>query len=364
MRFRHLPVAIAVCAMAFGQSRILSVQTLVEMVRSAITLKNPDRDLAAYIATVHLTNRLEEQTVRQLQSLGAGPRTVAALRVLEHLTAQMPSVAVTFSDTEEPAHVQQPPPPEEQQRSILAELREYALNYAKTLPDFICFQVTRRSVDPLYEANSEGSWMLLDRIVEKLSYFERKEKYEPITVNERAMPGMGRESLGGAISSGEFGSLLLGVFEPRSDAHFDWDHWAQWDSTLCYVFRYRVDQARSRYKVDYKGKEQISPGYHGLVYVVYSEPHAVMRLTIEPEIPDTFPVQDVHHTVNYKYAEIGGQKFLLPATSIVQSMTARLGSRNEIEFRQYQKYGADTQIQFDDPPGQPDQKDPATPNSP
>jgi len=38
----------------------------------------------------------------------------------------------------------------------------------------------------------------------------------------------------------------------------------------------------------------------------------------------------------------------LPMYSQVQSRAGRFGSRNEIEFRKYQKYAADTSIKFDE----------------
>lgn len=83
--------------------------------------------------------------------------------------------------------------------------------------------------------------------------------------------------------------------------------------------------------------------------------HAVIRLTIEPEMPESFPVREIHQTVNCKYVEIDGHQYLLPATSTVQSRTAGMGSRNEIEFRRYQKYAADTTITFDDADETPQQ---------
>jgi hypothetical protein len=65
-------------------------------------------------------------------------------------------------------------------------------------------------------------------------------------------------------------------------------------------------------------------------------------------------MQDVKEILNYGYTEISGRSFLLPLTSDLVSRSGRIGSRNEIEFRRYQKYSADTSISFgddsDDPP--------------
>jgi len=99
--------------------------------------------------------------------------------------------------------------------------------------------------------------------------------------------------------------------------------------------------------VDYERKQQSVPGYHGLIYVEKGA-NVITRLTIEPEMPEGFPVQEIHQTIDYNYVDISGRQYLLPLYSQVQSRAGRFGSRNEIEFRKYQKYAADTSIKFDD----------------
>jgi len=345
MRSRLLWAVLAFCAIALAESS-LSVPKLAEAVKSSIAQKTSDKDVADWLATVRLTNRLEDQTIEELQSMGAGPRTVAALKRLGTLSAKLP--AATSPSAPAAEYVQPPPPPREEQHGILADVREYALSYAKALPDFICVQLTKRSVDPHYKPGSEGSWTPSDDIVEQLSYFNQQEKYELLMNNGNPTFGKTWESVGGSLSRGEFGSLLRDVFEPGTGAAFDWDHWGRWDGDLCYVFRYRVEQSRSNYSVDYERREKTVPGYHGLVYVLETKPYAVIRLTIEPDMPTSFPVQEIHQAITYKYTEINGHRYLLPATSSVQSRALNMGSRNEIQFRNYRKYAADTSITFDD----------------
>jgi hypothetical protein len=183
--------------------------------------------------------------------------------------------------------------------------------------------------------------------VEKVSYFDQKEKYELISQNENSFYGKTWESFGGAISRGEFGSLLRDVFEPETDTTFTWDHWGTLRGHYSYVFRYFVTSAHSKYSVEYERKQQTTPGYHGLIYVEKG-PNVITRLTIEPDMPPDFPVQEIHQTVDYDRVNIGGHDFLLPTVSQVQSRAGRFASRNEIEFRKYQKYSADTNIKFDD----------------
>ena len=329
----------------------ISVEKLVEFIKSSITEKLPDKDVALQLASFRLTSKLEDKVIEDLQREGAGPRTVAALT---HLADQSAKLAVAVPKPAAPKYVEPPAPPEDFQQKMLAEIRDYALNYAKTLPDFICIQLTRRSVDLHYQPGSPGRWSPSDKIVEKLSYFDQQEKYEPISHNETAMIGKSWETLGGSISRGEFGSLLRDVFEPQTDAIFVWDHWGNLDKKLAYVFRYIVQQPHSRYSVDYEKKDRAVPGYHGLIYV-QKNPNpeggasfVITRMTIEPDMPEGFPVQEIHQQIDYKTVEISGRQYLLPLTSQVQSRAGSYGSRNEIQFLKYQKYSADTSIKFDE----------------
>jgi hypothetical protein len=340
----------------------ISVEKLVEFIKSSVTEKLPDKEVAAQLVGYRLTSKLEDRVIEDLQHEGAGPRTVAALTKLADQSAKL---VVAAPKPAAPKPVETPPPSQDFQQAMLAQIREYALSYAKSLPDFICIQLTRRSVDLHYQPGSPGRWSPADKIVEKLSYFDQQEKYEPISVNETAMIGKSWQTLGGSISRGEFGSLLRDVFEPQTDAIFVWDHWGALDKKLAYVFRYTVLQPHSRYSVDYEKKDHTVPGYHGLVFVQKSPnpdvaPYVITRMTIEPDMPEGFPVQEIHQQIDYKTFEINGRQYLLPMTSQVQSRSGSYGSRNEIQFLRYQKYSADTTIKFDDSddPAQPEQSSP------
>jgi len=61
----------------------LTVEQLVSFVKSSVQLRHDDRQIAAYIKkNVKLSNRLDARMVEELQGMGAGPQTVAALKSL------------------------------------------------------------------------------------------------------------------------------------------------------------------------------------------------------------------------------------------------------------------------------------------
>jgi hypothetical protein len=251
-----------------------------------------------------------------------------------------------------------PPPPYEEQYRILNEVREYALNYSKSLPDFICLQLTHRYLDRHYKPGEEGSWSPIDRLSEKLSYFDQHEKYEPLSHNDSSLFGKAYDQVGGSISRGEFGTLLREIFDPESHAEFHWERWTTLRGNLCHVYTYRVEQAYSKETIDYNRQQQVTPAYHGEIFVKDKD-DVILRITVDPEPPASFPVQNIHQVLDYKYADISGQQFLLPMYSEVIMRADGVGTRNEIDFRSYRKYSADATITFsdaDDTPTAEDQK--------
>ena len=118
------------------------------------------------------------------------------------------------------------------------------MNYTKSLPNFICVQVTRRDVD---RGGTGSSWYHLDTITAKLSYSDRHEDYEVILKNDQPVTNVKMEQLGGTVSAGEFGTMMSEIFEPESHADFSWDHWATLRGRRTYVFAYDIEQEYSQY---------------------------------------------------------------------------------------------------------------------
>src|SRR5215831_5799359 len=218
MRSRLLAAVFAVCFAAMGQS--LSVDKLVAFLQSSQQLikekKMTDRELAGYLAKVKLTERLEDRTIEELQGAGEiGPKTLEALHALRDRTQALAAMKTVIP---EPKPTPIPPPSSIEQAAVIDEVRDYALNYSKTLPDFICTQVTRRYAAPRPGTKYGGSadapptWYLQDTLTIKLSYFEQKEDYKLILVNN-TMTTQDYKTLGGATSSGDFGTMMRQIFE-------------------------------------------------------------------------------------------------------------------------------------------------------
>lgn len=344
---------LAVVLAASGQAK-MTVSQLVSFVQSSIQLKHPDKQVADYLKRVTLTERLSVSTVEDLQGLGAGPRTLEALRQLQEASARLaPPAPKPVKPPPKPI----PPPSAAEQKRILAEVREYALSYVKRLPDFICTQVTRRYVDP----SGLEIWQRQDVVTARLSYFEQREDYKVILVNNR-MVDASLDSIGGATSTGEFGSMLREVFEPETEAAFTWHRWTTLRGRRAHVFSYRVAQPKSKWRLSYQRQLEILTAYRGLVYVDAEIP-MVLRITLEAvDVPPTFPIQQASTVLDYDFIEIAEQQYVLPLRAVVRMREGRLLAKNEVEFRLYRKFGADTVITFDTPDPLPeDEEQPPTP---
>jgi hypothetical protein len=224
--------------------------------------------------------------------------------------------------------------------------------------------VTRRLAAPVpgtkYGGPADGSprWQAIDTLQIRLSYFEKKEHYVVVLMNN-AIVNRDYEKVGGSKEFGAFGSLMRQIFEPSTEARFAWDHWGMLRGKLVMAFQYHIRLDHSQYQLAVEdGKLRITTAYHGL-FEVEPDTHAVVRITADAEnIPPDFPLKEATDVLDYDYQELSGHTFLLPLKSQVIMKSMEGISRLEEEFRLYRKYSADSEIKFDaDPiPPLPDDK--------
>jgi len=338
---------ILLAAVLWAQAR-LNVDQLSAFVQSSIQLKHPDRQVAAYLLKLKLTERLDSRTIEELQGMGAGPATVEALRKLSESSASLPAPPPKPVKIA-PATI--PPPPVAEQRALIERVREHALSYAKNLPNFLCTQVTRRYYDP----TGLEFWRMEDTLTTRLSFFEQKETYKLVMINNH-VTDLAYESLGGATSTGEFGSMMQQIFEKESDASFQWQRWATLRGKRAHVYSYRIAQPNSHWRINYERKQEVVVGYAGLIYID-RDTEGILKVTLEAEnIPPSFPIGQATTALDYDYTKIAEQEFLLPLKADVRMRQDKLLTKNLVEFHLYRKFGADTSITFVTPEAISDEK--------
>ncbi len=299
MRFRQLGAVLVFCLAAAAQTQPLTIDELMKFLSSSVELKMTDTEVAKFLGKAKLSEKLDDVAIEKLQAGGVGPKTLNALRVLRDQSESLG----TAKPVPPPPKVELPPVPNaEEQAAIIEEVREYALNYSKSLPNFLSTQVVRRyqagAPGSRYNTHSEPSWVQVDLLTLRLSYFDQKEEYKLIMHNNSPTT-QDYKSIGGATSTGEFGSLLRDIFEPRTHARFWWDGWARLgrlgDRQLVMAFGYSVEQANSNWGIEYEKKDHIVPAYSGRI-LIDRENHMVhARHAERRQHPGDVPGEDGDH---------------------------------------------------------------------
>lgn len=340
MRLHWILLWLLLAGVAAAQAA-LTFEQLRGLIQSSVKLGQRDREVASYLRKQKLSFSLSDVVIEELQGLGAGPQTVEALRELQKASRGLPLPPKIAPPPPKPVD---PPPSAQEQKRIIEEARANALAYSKRLPDFICLQVTRRYVDP---TGLELDWIKYDEIKARLSYFEQREDYKVISVNEQ-LTSRPYDSLGGATSTGEFGSILAQLFAPATAAEFQWDRHSSLRGRKVYVFRFHVPQQRSQWLISYQRLQETIAGYRGQVYID-KDTGLVLRISsVTDDLPRDFPIHEARTALEYGFADIADHEYLLPLRATVRMREGKLLTRNEVEFRLYRKFTAEATISFEE----------------
>jgi VWFA-related protein len=222
---------------------------------------------------------------------------------------------------------------------IIAGARKSALNYSVKLPNFLCVEMTDRSVDP----SGNGRWRRKDSFGELLRYVNEQETRTTLEVNGRANTEK-RVDMNGPLSLGEFGHLLSLVFEPSSKAEFNWKETDALANGTVQVFEYRVEPKNNSILLsDNSGK--VYAGFHGLAYID-SSTMGIRRITMEADgLPHDFSIHAASIALDYDYVTVGARDYLMPVRGTIRLKRGRHeADLNQIVFQDYRRYGSQVKI--------------------
>lgn len=246
-----------------------------------------------------------------------------------------------------------PLPPEAETSALLERARAATLEATGQMPDFVVKQFVTRS----YAAGTTRNWRVADRLIVGVSYRPSEgEKYRLLQVNGTRMPSTDERSdykeAGGANSTGEFVSVLKTLFEETSEARFKALDTDTLRGRRTIVYSYDIKRDKSQWRLETESQAIIA-AHRGKVWVD-RERARVLRIEFESyDVPDTFPIRAASIELDYDWVTIPGQgEYLLPSRSVSVMTTFRRAetqqARNEIRFRNYQKFGTELKILEDD----------------
>ncbi|HEY9284532.1 MAG TPA: hypothetical protein VIP46_13835, partial [Pyrinomonadaceae bacterium] len=265
-------------------------------------------------------------------------------------------------------------------RDVWERAQKASLAAATALPDFVVKQLVTRQV----ARERTQAWRTLDRLTVAVSYRESgaREQYKLLATN-----GIPREALevesssyeqaGGSTTTGEFASLMLRLFSPESETKSQAVDTDTLRGRRALVYEFEITRDRAQQGITYNRERSVTTGLRGRVWID-RELHRVLRAElIYTEIEPDFPVKSLEKRIDFDWVTISEQKYLLPVAAeavftVLQPVTffdARrdrrvtepqiVQYRNDIRFRNYQKFGTEVKILEDDdfpadepPPGE------------
>ena len=232
---------------------------------------------------------------------------------------------------------------------LLVNVRSTAMAYTENLPNFICTQITQRYLRRL----PKTGWVRVDNFVAELTYNDKQEHYKLVSVGNRsAASDVTLESLKGTTSTGEFGSSLNYLFDPATGTQFRFEGIDNSRGFPTVRIGFRVPKETSKRSIIFRDGTRelgvVTP-YRGRCWI---DPDSLQVVQIKERayrIPDTFPITRSEGSTEYDRVEIAGRQHWLPvrAEVLLENRTARLHTRNVIQFKQYRRFGSDVKFVTD-----------------
>jgi hypothetical protein len=242
-------------------------------------------------------------------------------------------------------------PSEAEALDILERTRKITLAAAEAMPDFVVKQRITRS----YARGSTENWIVSDHLTVAVSYRESVgEQYKLLSINglppgEDARERDSYEQAGGSSSTGEFVTMLVALFAEQSRTSFRMVDTDLLRGHRTVVYEYEIKKPYSTYKLTADGGRSVMSGYRGKVWLDRENYRALRIESMATDLPTgDFPIIASSRRVDYDWVTIAERPYLLPSYAEVKMTHQKQGqvfqSRNEIRFRNYQKFGSEVKI--------------------
>lgn len=225
---------------------------------------------------------------------------------------------------------------------ILRDARAAAASLTASLPDFLVEQVTTR-----YFSNGfPATWQTIDTVTADVASVNGSEQYRNVAIN--GIPTERPIERTGAWSTGEFVSTLQDVLAESTNAAFHRRGADRVAGRPALVFDFTVAQSNSHWALVAPDQRRYNPGYEGSIWID-QETGRVLRIEQRTTaLPLDFPLNRAESTLEYAFARIGENTYLLPSVSENVGCMSGSGTctRNSIVFRNYRKFSADSNVTF------------------
>ena len=226
---------------------------------------------------------------------------------------------------------------------LIRRAADGAMEFTETLPSYVCTEMIARFQSVSRPANFQP----IDVVSTEVVYENGREDYRNIQINGKPTKRKIEET-GGAWSTGEFGTVLVNLFNPATAANFHFRRDSRAGGIMAKMYDFEVDREHSHWDI-HAASQEYMPAYTGSIWI---DPATARVLRIEMEakgMPGEFPLDHVESATDYSYVRLGDAKqYLLPVHSEILSCERGTNncSRNVIDFRNYHKYTGESTITF------------------
>jgi hypothetical protein len=244
------------------------------------------------------------------------------------------------------------PPSEAEAAEALGKSRAATLEAADAMPDFVVRQLITRA----YALGTTRNWITTDRLSIAVSYRTGGERYRLLAVNgipsgpaQASKEQSDYAAIGGTSSTGEFVTALKALFAADSKTTFKALETDTLRGRRTLVYEYDIKRPQSNRVLTYNNDRSVVVAHRGRVWVDREDFRVLRVQSAAYEIPQDFPITASTNTIDYEWVNIPGQgDYLLPSHAVLV-MTVNDGvrttqHRNDIRFRNYQKFGTELKI--------------------
>jgi len=230
------------------------------------------------------------------------------------------------------------------QSAIIRAVRDYALSYTKSMPNYTCTLTTREVAMPPNAGNQLQP--SLTKIEEQLSFFNGKELRKVTRIDGQPASAEEADRLP-ETTRGEFASLLDAIFEPATGADLVWTRAATLNKLKVDVIAFRVPQVHGYGLNGTRGSLRVP--FEGFVYAD-AQTHAVIRLQLKcVMIPPDFEMQNFDLTLDYKATRVAGHEAILPSHFVLhyRDFADDRQHSDDGQFSAYLQFASSADIEFD-----------------
>lgn len=242
-----------------------------------------------------------------------------------------------------PLFAQKDQPGASQHSAVINAVRDYALSYTKSLPNYTCTLTTRGVAAPPNAGNTRPP--KLTKTEEQLSFDNGKEFRKILRLNGQPPSDEDISELHES-TKGEFGALLDAIFEPATGADLVWAHAATLNKSKVDVIAFRVPQAHGYSLNGNKGSIRVP--FEGFIYAD-AQTHAVMRIQFKcVMVPADFEMQLFDLTLDYRAAQVAGHEAILPSHFVLHYRDFADDSMHtdDGQYSNYHEFRADATLQL------------------